>query len=99
MVSLNQTNAIGGACTLCAFFKPKITVPAVTPPAQAATPISELPTPEPAVLGGSDQKNTDLGAGNNKKDKVGKSSLKIELAPAPKTSTTTGANLWLNTKR
>jgi len=80
------------------FFKPKITVPKVATPAQAATPISELPTPEPAVLGGSDESNKDLGAGNNKSDKSGKSSLKITLG-APKTSTTTGANLGLNTKR
>lgn len=80
------------------FFKPKISVPKVEPPAQAAPPISELPTPEPAVLGGSDQKNSDLGAGNNSSNKQGKSALKIKLG-APATSTTTGANLGLNTTK
>lgn len=78
------------------FFKPKISVPKVSAPAQAATPISELPTPEAPILGGSDQKNSDLGAGNNSSNKQGKSALKIKLA-APLTSTTTGANLGLNT--
>lgn len=85
------------------FFKPKITVPKVEAPAQAATPVSELPTPEPAVLGGSDQKNTDLGGKTAKSDKAGKSQLKIDLTPTdssvPKAAKLTGVNRALNVKR
>lgn len=85
------------------FFKPKISIPKVEAPkpaAQAATPVADLPTPEAAILGGSDEENKSLGGGTNKKNKSGKSQLKIDLKQAaPKTSTTTGANRGLNTKR
>jgi len=81
------------------FFSPKVSVPTVATPAVAATPINELPTPEPAVLGGSDEENSGLGTGSNKENKTGKSALKIKLADAPVTSTTTGANLGFNTTK